>query len=103
MREVEKQICSDDGYEGHSVDNPKNIVPYLTDLFINNKSIFVHLDAKNPDAFQMFGKNGLRVNVKRERAGVYCIERFYRTRNKDYSFDLTQLYGNIEFFYQVYL
>ena len=97
LREVEKQICSEEGYEGHRVDNSKNIIPYLTDLFINNKSIFVHLDAKNPDAFQMFGKNGIRVNVKRERAGVYCIERFYKTRNKDYSFDLTQLYGNVEF------
>jgi len=97
LREAEKQICSDDGYEGHAVDSTKDIVSYLTDLFINNKSIFVHLDTKNPDAFQMFGKNGIRVNVKRERAGVYCIDRFYRTRNKDYSFDLTQLYGNIEF------
>ena len=97
LREAEKQICSDDGYEGHAVDSTKDIVPYLTDLFMNNKSIFVHLDTKNPDTFQMFGKNGIRVNVKRERAGVYCIDRFYRTRNKDYSFDLTQLYGNIEF------
>ncbi len=97
LREAEKQICSDDGYEGHTVDSSKDIVPYLTDLFINNKSIFVHLDTKNPDAFQMFGKNGLRVNVRRERAGVYCIDRFYKTRNKDYSFDLTQLYGNVEF------
>ena len=97
LREAEKQICSDDGYEGHSIDSTKDIVPYLTNLFINNKSIFVHLDKKNPDAFQMFGRNGIRVNVKRERSGVYCIDRFYRTRNKDYSFDLTQLYGNIEF------
>ena len=97
LREAEKQIRSDDGYEGHTVNSSKDIVPYLTELFINNKSIFVHLDRKNPDAFQMFGRNGIRVNVKRERAGVYCIDRFYKTRNKDYSFELTQLYGNIEF------
>ena len=55
------------------------------------------MDKKNPDAFQMFGRNGIRVNVRRERPGVYCIDRFYKTRNKDYSFDLTQLYGNIQF------
>ena len=97
LREAEKKICSKDGYEDHYVDSSKDIVPYLTDLFINNKSIFVHLDKKNPDAFQMFGRNGIRVNVRRERPGVYCIDRFYKTRNKDYSFDLTQLYGNIEF------
>ena len=97
LREAEKKICSEDGYEDHYVDSSKDIVPYLTDLFINNKSIFVHLDKKNPDAFQMFGRNGIRVNVRRERPGVYCIDRFYKTRNKDYSFDLTQLYGNIEF------
>lgn len=97
LREVEKQICSDSGYEGHKVENSKNIVTYLTDLFINNKSIFVHYNSKNPNTFQMFGKKGIRVNVRRERTGVYCIDRFYRTRNKDYNFELTQLYGNVEF------
>ena len=54
-REAEKQICGE-GYGGLQLDSISEIVPLLRDLFINNRSIFIHSDKKNPNAFQMYGK-----------------------------------------------
>ena len=65
-------------------------------MFINNKSIFVHIDPKTKGGFQLFG-NRYRANVIMERPGVYIIDRFYKTYNKEFSFSLTQLYGNVKF------
>lgn len=94
-RDAEKQICGD-GFGDFHLDSPKEIVPFLTDIFINNSSIFVHLEPKNKESFQMFGSK-YRANVRMERPGVYFIDRIYKTYNKEYSFSLTQLYGNIKF------
>lgn len=95
LREVEKQICSE-GYNGFKLKSSSEIVPLLRDLFINNRSIFVHIDKKNSDVFQVFGKK-CRASVKMERPGIYRIERFYNTPNKEYSFELTQIFGDIDF------
>ena len=94
-RDAEKQICGD-GLLDFKLNNQNEIVPFLTEMFINNKSIFVHIDTRNPNAFQIFG-NQYRANVIMERPGVYLIDRFYKKYNKDYSFSLTQIYGNIRF------
>ena len=94
-RDAEKLICGD-GFGDFKLDNQKEIVPFLTDMFINNKSIFVHIDPKNKNAFQIFGKK-YRANIIMERSGVYIIDRFYKFYNKEYSFSLTQIYGNIKF------
>lgn len=97
-RDVEKQFTG----EGHGklpdlpLNNQNEIVPYLTNMFINNKSIFVHIDPKNKNAFQIYG-NKFRANVIMERPGVYLIDRFYKTMNKEFSFELTQIYGNVKF------
>lgn len=32
-----------------------------------------------------------------ERPGIYVIDRFYKTYNKEYSFELTQIFGDIDF------
>ncbi len=95
LREAEKQIC-DRGYIDFQLNSTSEIVPLLRDLFINNRSIFVHIDKKNPEAFQMFGKK-YRANVRMERPGIYVIDRFYKTYNKEYSFELTQIFGDIDF------
>ena len=95
-RDAEKLICGDEGFNGYKCDNPEKIVPLLTNLFINNKSIFAHFDPKNKNAFQIYGKN-CRASIIMERPGVYLIDRFYKTYNKDFSFSLTQIYGNIRF------
>lgn len=94
-REVEKEICSE-GCNDIVLDSQADIVPFLRDNFINNRSIFVHIDKKNPDAFQMFGSK-YRANVKMERPGIYVIDRFYKTYNKEYSFELTQIFGDVDF------
>ena len=44
----------------------------------------------------MFGKN-YRANVRMERPGVYAIDRFYKKYNKEYFFDLIQVFGDIDF------
>lgn len=95
QRDVEKQICGE-GFGEFHLNSPKDIVPFLTDMFINNRSIFVHLDPKNKESFQMYGSK-YRANVRLERPGVYFIDRIYKTYNKEYSFSLTQIYGNIKF------
>ena len=95
LREAEKQICGE-GYVDFQLNSINEIVPLLRDLFINNRSIFIHRDKKNPDAFQMFGKNH-RANVRMERPGIYVIDRFYKTYNKEYSFELMQVFGDIDF------
>ena len=92
---AEKQFCGE-GLGDFGTVTINEIVPFLTDMFINNKSIFVHMDSKNKNAFQMFGKK-YRASVLMERPGVYIIDRFYKTYNKEYSFELTQIYGNIKF------
>lgn len=94
-RDAEKQLCGE-GLLDFKLNDPKEIVPFLTDMFINNKSIFAHIDPKDENAFQIFG-NKYRANVIMERPGVYIIDRFYKTYNKDFSFSLTQIYGNIRF------
>lgn len=97
-RDVEKLFIGD-GYQNMSglpLNNLKDIVPYLSDMFINNKSIFVHIDPKNKNGFQIYGNN-YRARVEMERPGVYIIDRIYKTYNKEFSFSLTQLYGNIKF------
>lgn len=94
-RDAEKQFCGE-GLGDFGTVTINEIVPFLTDMFINNKSIFVHMDSKNKNAFQMFGKK-YRASVLMERPGVYIIDRFYKTYNKEYSFELTQIYGNIKF------
>lgn len=97
-RDVEKQFVGE-GYQnlpGLPLNNFDDIVPYLTEMFINNKSIFVHIDTKNKNTFQMFG-NRYRANVQMERPGVYLIDRIYKTYNTEYSFELTQIYGNVKF------
>lgn len=96
LRETEKQICSEDGYGDFKLDSPSEIVSLLRSLFINNRSLFVHIDKKNPNTFQMFG-NKCRANVRMERPGIYVIDRFYKHYNKEYSFELTQLFGDIDF------
>jgi len=95
LREAEKQICGE-GYSDFQLNSTSEIVPLLQDLFINNRSIFIHTDKKNPDSFQMFGKK-YRANVRMERPGIYVIDRFYKTYNKEYSFELTQVFGDIDF------
>lgn len=65
LREAEKQICGE-GYSDLQVDSINKIVPLLRDQFINNRSIFIHSDKKNPNAFQMYGKK-YRANVRMER------------------------------------
>lgn len=95
LREVEKQICGE-GYSDFQLASTKDIVPLLRDLFINNRSIFVHIDIKHSGTFQMFGKK-YRANVRMERPGIYVIDRFYKTYNKEFSFELTQLFGDIDF------
>ena len=95
LREAEKQICGE-GYGGLQLNSISEIVPLLRDLFINNRSIFIHSDKKNPNAFQMYGKK-YRANVRIERPGIYVIDRFYKTYNKEYSFELTQIFGDIDF------
>lgn len=95
LREAEKQICGE-GYSDFQLNSMSEIVPLLRDLFINNRSIFIHRDKKNPDSFQMFGKK-YRANVRMERPGIYVIDRFYKTYNKEYSFELTQIFGDIDF------
>lgn len=97
-RDVEKQFVGE-GYQnmpGLPLNNEKDIITYLSDMFINNKSIFVYMDQKTKGGFQLFG-NKYRANVIMERPGVYIIDRFYRTYNKEFSFSLTQLYGNVRF------
>lgn len=94
-RDVEKQFCGE-GFGDFGTIKIEEIVPFLTDMFVNNKSIFVHMDSKNKNSFQMFGKK-YRASVLMERPGVYLIDRIYRTYNKEYSFELTQIYGNIKF------
>ena len=95
LREAEKQICGE-GYSDFQLNSTNEIVPLLRDLFINNRSIFVHIDKKNSNAFQMFGKK-YRASVKMERPGIYVIDRFYKSYNKEYSFELTQIFGDIDF------
>ena len=97
-RDVEKQFIGE-GYQNMPdlpLSSQKDIIPYLTNMFINNKSIFVHIDPKTKGGFQLFG-NRYRANVIMERPGVYIIDRFYKTYNKEFSFSLTQLYGNVKF------
>ena len=65
-------------------------------MFVNNKSIFIHYDAKNPGKFQLYG-NKYRANVIMERPGVYIIDDIYKNYNKEFSFSLIQLFGNIKF------
>ena len=95
LREAEKQICGE-GYVDFQLNSSNEIVPLLRDLFVNNRSIFIHRDKKHPDTFQMFGKNH-RANVRMERPGIYVIDRFYKTYNKEYSFELMQIFGDIDF------
>lgn len=94
-RDAEKQICGE-GYSDFKLDDPKEIVPFFTDLFINNKSIFAHIDPNNKNSFQIFGKR-YRANVIMERPGVYVLDRIFKSYNKEFSFSLTQIYGNIRF------
>jgi len=95
LREAEKQICGE-GYNDFQLNSTEEIVPLLRDLFIKNRSIFIHKDKKNPDSFQMFGKR-YRANVRMERPGIYVIDRFYKTYNKEFSFELMQIFGDIDF------
>ncbi len=95
LREAEKQICGEGYYDFH-LNSTEEIVPLLNGLFVNNRSIFIHKDNKNPDSFQMFGKR-YRANVRMERPGIYVIDRIYKTYNKEYSFELIQIFGDIEF------
>lgn len=94
-RDAEKLICGE-GFCDFKLDNPQEIVPFLTDMFINNRSLFAHINPKNKNAFQIFGKKH-RANVIMERPGVYLIDRIYKSYNKEFSFSLTQIYGNIRF------
>jgi len=96
LRDVEKQICTEGYGKFKKLNSSNEIVPYLADLFINNNSIFVNINDKYKNSFQMFGKNCC-ANVKMERPGVYVIDKLYRHYNKEYYFSLTQIYGNIEF------
>ena len=95
LRDAEKQICGE-GYGELQVDSTQDIVPLLRELFINNRSIFVHMDKKNPNAFQMFGKK-YRASVKMERPGIYVIDRIYKSYNREYSFELMQIFGDVDF------
>jgi len=97
-RDVEKQFIGE-GYQNMPnlpLNNLKDIVPYLTNMFVNNRSIFVYIDPKNKNTFQLYG-NKYRANVIMERPGVYIIDKIYKTYNKEFSFSLTQLYGNVKF------
>lgn len=94
-RETEKRICRD-GDNGIRLDKQDDIVPYFTNMFINNKSIFVHFNNKTSNDFQIYG-NKYRASVKMERPGVYFIDKIFKTYNKFFSESLTQIYGNIKF------
>ena len=93
-RQLEKELIEDDKYEG--IYKAEDIPHFLEEQFINKRSIFVREDRKNKNGFQMFGKN-YRANVNRERPGIYSITRMPRYENKDFSFDLIQLFGEIKF------
>ena len=64
-------------------------------MFINNKSIFVHMDSKNKNAFQMFGKK-YRASVLME---IWCfiLSIDFIKHTQRIFFELTQIYGNIKF------
>lgn len=94
-RESEKQICNE-GYNKIILDNQLNIVPFLREQFILNRSIFIHRNKKKSDTFQMFGKK-YRAEVQMERPGIYVINNIYATPNKEYSFELMQVFGDIDF------
>ena len=95
-RLVEKELIEDDRFVDYNLNNSNDVINFLKDQFMNKRSIFVREDKKSRYSFQMFGKD-FRVTVTRERPGVYSINRFLKTQNKEFNFDLIQLFGEIHF------
>ena len=98
-REAENQICGE-GYNGLNVNSKADIIPLLRKLFINNRSVFVNKGKnknrkKKTNDLQIHGEK-FYANLVKEKPGVYLIEKIGR-HNKNYSFDVTQIYGDIDF------
>ena len=96
LNRVDEQDIVDEGLKCVKLDSKDEIIPFLRDEFIVNKSIFVHIDPKNTKTFEMYGTR-IRAQVELERNGVYVIKKIYKSYNREYSYNLVQLFGNIDF------
>ena len=95
-RQTERELIETEKYEKYNLNNSADVIAFMQDQFMNKRSIFVREDRKSKYSFQMYGKD-FRVTVTRERPGIYSISRFIAVQNKDVSYDLIQLFGEIHF------
>lgn len=99
-REDEKKLCNEGlkiGSKYYTLNSISEIPNLFNDIFINNRSIFLHENNSKNGDFQMFGSNGIRCKLLQEKPGVYVIDRFMSSRNTEYEFTLLQVFGNVSF------
>lgn len=94
-RLTERELIEDDKYSQYNINDSAGVVRFLQDQFMNKRSIFVR-EGRSKYSFQMFGKD-FNVTVTRERPGIYSLSRFVKPQNRNFNFDLIQLFGEIHF------